>query len=297
MKSIRWIPILAIPLFFSLLMIQTSCSKQPAAQDIATNTLVALENVSNYHLSTHVYWVYTVFGGSASGKSTVNWTGERQVDITNKALQKTLVIDNEYSTGDKAQWEVEEYISQGYQFEKVNSNSGSSNIWNVWFKYRSTDDGWAFENQIGLLINLLKSSTNNNPAGSETLSGTDCSILEIKPSAEAIAEWTHKQFQGYGAADLSTGPALVGTDNYRKHFKNGTFKVWIAKDNYLVMKAEIDPSFEATPADLGTHPGDFGYIGFDKVTSTFNGEMVLEKYNQPVLIEVPQEAMEALLRE
>jgi len=65
-------------------------------------------------------------------------------------------------------------------------------------------------------------------------------------------------------------------------------KQWIAKDTYFLMKAEIDVDVEST-AEIMDYLGEEGEMSIDMTLS-----FLAHNYNQPVTIELPPEAEEAI---
>lgn len=291
MLSNKKIANILLPAILIFLLGQTGCSQTPTASEILKRALSAMGNATSYQLDSNVIWPYTTIGGTAPGKSSIIWIGNTLADTANKALHKSMNIESTDLSGDKTHWTVENYLAADYAYVKANSDLGRSNTFNVWYKSKSSDEGWTGVNQIAELIGLMKTSNNSTLNGSEKTAGIDCYILDIQPSISAIADWVGTQFQGYGGIDYSTAPFLGGRDNYLKDFKSGSFKIWIAKDSSLVMKAIINPHFEATPQDLGVTAQTMEYSGFDKVTSDFQGELNFTKYNQPVSIQPPPDSI------
>jgi hypothetical protein len=249
------------------------------------NSLAAMGKTTSYQLDTIVTWKYGFVGVSSSfpsGQIHI-FKGNRLIDIADKALQESL--NDEYiqpSGTNQRTMKINEVA--GYSYAEANSNG-------VWFKSKATDAGWMLDNQISELIALMQTSSSSSWYGSEIQAGTDCYILNIQPSIPTIADWVVSQVSSFGAADISMGgPYLGGKDAYLSYFKNGTFDIWVAKDSYLVMKAEIHPYFEATPQDLGEIPNTNRYFAFDKITSDFQGEMNFSNYNQPVAIQPPPDS-------
>jgi hypothetical protein len=84
---------------------------------------------------------------------------------------------------------------------------------------------------------------------------------------------------------------------YTKAFNNSIIKLWIAKNNYLIMKAEISANFEVTPlilepSDVPLSNAEAIDYGFDKIIADFHWQMNYSSYNQPVIIKLPQEALD-----
>lgn len=270
-----------------LLVGPEGCSPDPTAAEIIKNSLTNMENVNTYQLNTDVTWTLGSTEKEISNKNnmTINWKGNRSVSISDKALHKTINMEISDAAGGKTHWTVETYLASDYAYTKVNSDMGQSNTFNVWQISESSDDRWAAENQIAELIGLIKTSNSTTLSGNENLNGTDCFILNILPTNAAVADWVTSQFQGYGASDLSLAHTSIGgRDDYLKYFRTGAFKIWVSKNNYLVIKADFSPHFEATPQDLNLGQN---FPDVDKLTSDFHGQLQFSAYNSPVSVQPP----------
>jgi hypothetical protein len=70
-------------------------------------------------------------------------------------------------------------------------------------------------------------------------------------------------------------------------FDSFTEKLWVAKDSYLPMKVEVEVTMEFTAEEMGSP--DEGEVAADLFMS-----MLIFNYNQPVSIELPPEAENAI---
>jgi hypothetical protein len=75
-------------------------------------------------------------------------------------------------------------------------------------------------------------------------------------------------------------------------YQGGSVKLWVEKDSYLPLKAEINAVFDGFVGG-GSHPITVNpYIPTTgHVNSSFDGQMTFSGYNQPVSIQLPQEAL------
>jgi hypothetical protein len=71
-------------------------------------------------------------------------------------------------------------------------------------------------------------------------------------------------------------------------FKNFSIKQWVAKDTYFLSKAEMYMAMELTPEALG-YPEEEGLMTMDMTM-----DLLAYDYNQPVSIELPPGAEEAV---
>jgi hypothetical protein len=161
---------------------------------------------------------------------------------------------------------------------------------NPWSKISLTPSLWNYETQISYLTELLKTATQFNSSENETVNNIDCYVLTIAPSAQAAVDFVISQEQPFGPQiDHNYGGVIsvVRPDAY----KSGSIQLWIDPDSYLPIKVEISIDFQgATGASAGTV---FSTPVINQENSSFQGELNFSNYNQPVSIQVPEDALNA----
>ncbi len=118
--------------------------------------------------------------------------------------------------------------------------------------------------------------------GSETVGGVDCYVMEVIPDMEKLWELAMQQ------SEITGGMPDIDEELLDDIFQDYSVKEWIAKDTYLLVKAEVEMAMEFSPDVLGI-PGEDGDIAMDMTIS-----MLLYNYNEPVSIELPPEAEDAV---
>ncbi len=128
--------------------------------------------------------------------------------------------------------------------------------------------GWG-ESQIELL-----EAAQVEVISSERVDGIDCYVLEVTPDLEQLWQLSnHLHFDE--VPDV--------TEEYLQEiFRSFSVKQWVAKDTYFLMKAEIDIAEEFPPDEAGPSTVDIAMV------------LLCYNYNQPVTIELPPEAEEAI---
>jgi hypothetical protein len=185
------------------------------------------------------------------------------------------------------------YFQGGYEYDKSHSLHVYGPGGNPWEKSRLTDDTWTVESQISYYIELLKTASQANLLGSENIDGVDCYILTLTPSTNAIVDWVISQGQPAGPAIgvmFGGGISVERADAYQ----GGSVKLWIDKDSYLPLKAEINAVFDGFVGG-GAHPatGEPYVPTTGHVNSSFDAQVTFSDYNQPVSIQLPQDALNA----
>jgi len=217
------------------------------------------------------------------------------VSIAGKKMGMNMTIDESgdyYPEGDNSSTEM--YFTDGWEYYKATSShvvNLSPYPSNPRDKTKLTDELWARETQISFYTELLKTATTSDLLGNETVNGVDCYILSIVPSTQAMIDWVVPQEQPEGPQiDIMFGGGIpvVRANAYQ----SGSVKLWVDKNTFLIQKALVNSDFmgnvggghiTTVPHTPTTNPANSG----------FEGQISFSAYNQPVTIQLPQEALDA----
>jgi hypothetical protein len=158
-----------------------------------------------------------------------------------------------------------------------------SEIGLMWAKSEMPPGYWEEMNQVEPQIELLEAAQ-VEVIGSELVGGVDCYVLQLTPDMGQLWQLFVQQTEiayGYEVFD-------VAEEFLQEIFQSFSMKQWIAKDTYLLTKAEIDMAVELTPEASG-FPEEEGLMTMD-ITIV----LLAYDYNQPVSIALPPEAEEAV---
>ncbi len=252
-----------------------SCSTHPiTSQTVVNKTLSALSSVKSYQLDTD----FT----DGTGTNSTEWKGIRVIDVSDKEMQMNLAITiGALLTTD------EEYVMNGKDYLKTVAEANSPPTWG-WSKSELDNDVWNAQIQIPFLTELLKTATQFSSLQTTQLNNVDCYILTVTPSAQASVDFLVTLDQP-GGPDVGGvlwgggGGTLDRTDTYN----NGSVELWINKNSYLPVKVEVNVDFR-------------GYLNPDNTNileQGYQGELDFSNYNQPVSIQVPQDALNSPLQE
>jgi hypothetical protein len=124
--------------------------------------------------------------------------------------------------------------------------------------------------------------------GSERVDGIDCYVLESNPDMERLWQIVMEMYKTteLEMPDMTDMPEDF-EDYLDEMFDSFTEKLWVAKDSYLPMKVEVEVTMEFTAEEMGSP--DEGEVAADLFMS-----MLIFNYNQPVSIELPPEAENAI---
>ena len=297
-KTFLAILVLGLVLSFTL----SGCgqpSSDPQAQQIAVRTISAMNAAKSYKLNAYMTENYTVVEKSNPLITTepLQWTSQRQVDMLNQEMY--LSMDN---SGSGATYAFEKYLVDGWEYYAQSSPRIGLTIPWIKTKLDQQYNMWSHEAQVTPQIELLKTAESISMAGTENVDGNDAYVINVVPSAEAAADWvlSQEQYSGPSVGWFRTSPER-SREIYIKAYKDGFVRLWIDKDNDLILKVSVSLLFDGVPGNIlsldtglevtiGEDPTD---VGFEHIIRDFNGRWEFSDYNKPVDIQLPEEALNA----
>jgi hypothetical protein len=279
MSAIKKILILALSLALILSFTLVGCGEGGLPQE-EIDRIVA--NVTNAQFDTvkldmDMSMTMKVVGGPETGEMTMVGDGTGVMDMANEEMQMAMNMTMDIPELGEQEMGTEVYLVGEWMYTKVDIPV----VGEQWIKTQATEGMWEQQSQIEQQIEFLKTAVEIDYLGSEAVNGTDCYVLEAVPSVEVLGELLSQQTSGMGGMDF-------GQFNLADLFKEISVKEWIAKDSYQVMKTEVVMVMEMLPADIGATEADF-----EKMTMDMNMGMLFSDYNQPVSIDLPDEALDA----
>jgi hypothetical protein len=238
----------------------------------------AIAEVATCQFDLDVAITIEMAGGARPGEIETTATGAGAIDKANRQIR--VIVNGTAAIGGAGKQEMAmvNYAVGDWLYTKLALPETGG--W--WFKIRLTDEIWQRKNQLDQQIELMVTAAEVRSAGSEIVNGTDCYIIEVAPSTEALNEFLSQQ-------------TIPGTDidwagiRLEPLLEDTSIKLWIAKDTHLLMKSEIDMLVEIAAEDVVGGAEDFEKIALD-----MNVQTHLYGYDQPVTIELPEEALEAV---
>jgi len=276
--------ILTMSLVVAIVLCFTACGEEteeevelPPAQEIVDGAVESFDNISTYQFEMDMT-MYTT--GEAVGEAiehTVTMVNSGTLDLENQQMKTDLSMD----AGDEMM-RVESYIIDGMVYAKPEAPGEEPG----WIKSEAPEEYWEMMTAVSGIknyIELLKTAQ-VEVIGSEQVNGVDCYILQLTPEMAELYQTAMNPVGGVGQAGML---APVPEELLEDMFRSFSVKEWVAKDTYLLMKAEIDMAIETTP-EFKDYLGEEVDVSID-VTISF----LAYNYNQPVTIVVPEEALEA----
>jgi outer membrane lipoprotein-sorting protein len=278
-----WKKMVSISLVLVMVLSFTACAKEPSAQEIIDGVMESFDNIKTYQFDLDMTMHATGVAEGDSLEHTVMMDNSGTLDLENLQMQ----VDLSAGSGDEM-ISVESYIIDGMMYIRPEAimpeGPGEKSMWmkqeapiEVWERMSASS---GIENYKELLRTAQVEVT-----GSEKVEGVDCYVLQLNPEMAELYQTAMDPAGGIGQAGMLPP---VPEELLEEMFNSFSVKQWIAKDTHFLMKAEIDMTIESTP-ELVDYLGEEGETSLD-ITINFRAY----NYNQPVTIELPPEAEEAI---
>lgn len=254
--------------------------KQLSDEDIeqlVSDVLVANAEVETVKFDINTTSNMEMIGGPEPGSATMAGDGSGAIDSANREMQIIMNMDIDVPGETSKSVPMESYLVDGWMHIKVTVEEKGAQ----WMKMALPDEMWDNQNQLEGQVELLRTADEVNFFGNEDINGKSCYVVEIVPSTETINQMMSQiQLPDIEGADMSK-------INFADMIKELSFKQWIAEDGYLIMKSATYTVMELLPDNVGADEEEF-----QKITVNQTSEMVFYDYNEPVVIELPVEALE-----
>jgi len=275
--------ILAMSLALVMALAFVACDGDglPTAQEIVDGTSQAMADVRTCKFDMEMAMD---MDGEAEGESidaNIEMDASGALDIENNQLKMTMNME---VTGEEdIDVEAEMYLVDN-TFYILTDMLGMGP---TWMKLEMSEmeelpeEYWEEADLLELPTELLE-AFEVKVTGSERVGGVDCYVLESTPDMEQL-------WQMFETTELEMTDIPEDFEHYfDEMFDSFSMKEWIAKDTYFPMKVEIEISMEFAPEAMG-FPEEEGEANIDIVMT-----MLLYDYNQPVSIELPPGAEDAM---
>jgi len=275
MKKIAAISVL---FFATILTILTGCTDEELTQDeieqLVNDVLVTNAEVETCRFDMDTLTTIETTGGSDSGEGIMTGHGFGVIDSANKRMQMVLDMDISIPERDKQTMSMESHIDGGWMYVTMNLPEDEEKQ----FKMQMPDDMWNKQSQLEQQARLLRTAEEVLSLESGNVDGTSCYVVEIVPAADFLDEFLSQMempdIEGMDPLDL----------NFRDLIKEMSFKQWIAKDSYLILRSATQVLMEFVPEDVGATEDDF-----ERITVNQTSEMSFYDFNEAVSIEIPDE--------
>lgn len=271
--------ILGISLALIMVISFMACSSEPSAQEIVDGVIESMDEIKTYQFEMEMTMDSTGEVGGEALDQDVTMENTGTLDLENEQMMSDTIVS---SPGEQTM-RIETYVVDGMMYAKPEA-PGEEPIWiknEIPAMVRERIKGGSgLENYQELL-----KTAGVEVIDSEKVNGVDCHVLELTPDMAELYRTATNPIGGIGPSGVLPP---VPEEYLQDLFSSYSVKQWIAKDTYFLMKAEVDVAMESTP-EIMDYVGEEGEI-FINITLTF----LAYNYNEPVSIELPPEAEEAV---
>ena len=274
MKSLIAVISLVILLSFPLLGCQTAIvetiTSPPSVEEIVENAVDYLTNITTLEFDVDLTVDITgeENGETVDASMVSKITGAVNVISKDGKVEMSVTIDSPGEATIEADMDMYFVDDTMYTLMEIPTLGNIS----MWVKSDIPPEMHGQMTQVEDQVDLLRLSE-VKLIGTETVAGKVCYVLELVPNPDALWEFVSQRMAATGVPV----PTLEEETIIRDIARNYSAKQWIAIDNFLLCKAEMD--MEMTISDT---------------TMDITMTLVISDYNQPVAIELPPEAEDAI---
>jgi hypothetical protein len=273
--------VVSVSLLLTIVLSISACNsdKLPSAEEIVAAIMESQERIETYQIDTDMVMIITVESEDETIEMNVEMDYGGSIDIVN--AEAKIVMDIKMTNPELGEIEMSEtaYVIDGMMYIGTDFAGDSA-----WIKAEMPADMLAEMDQVESLTALIETAE-ITILESEVVNGVDCYVVEVVPDADQLWEYISQQL-------LFVGEEIempdIAAELIRKMYDNISVTYYIAKDTHFIMSSSVVMHLELTPEDLG-FPEEEGSMTMD-----ITADMLAFDYNQPVSIELPPEAEDAI---
>ena len=292
---VKLIKILALPLLLAAILaalIFAGCGgqtdgggrnlTQQELEQLMSGSIAAYEDASSYAFTVDMDMSFEAIGGSSPGTMDITMRGEGEADIVGNTMYMDLEmsLEQDFPGMEGSQgMSAEIYMLTDWMY----MNLEVTGLGQQWVKTPVTDevkDAYNL-NMVDQQLMPLESLGEVKLLRYESVDGSQCYVLDVLPNMDAMKAWFEEQELTSGTADWDV---LV-----EDMFNELSYIVWIDTDTNLLKKMSMVMDVDLTAEQAGATEEDF-----DSLTLYAEVEMTLGEYNEPVTIDLPDEAQDAI---
>ncbi|MCK4476738.1 MAG: hypothetical protein KAU16_08435 [Methanophagales archaeon] len=264
--------------------------EQLSTAEIKAMVLATAEEIDTYKFDMDTTQKTLISNETGDMEMTTISTGSGAADNINKKMKMELTTTMELPEGapqETMEMTMEMYFINNAMYMKM--DLGIPEIPAQWTKMQMPEgyeESWESQNQVELQMELL----NVSEVGlleDEEVNGVDCYVLNITIDAEKYWEIVMKQ---KGMSELMQNLQQNVSFDIGEMMKGMSMKYWIAKDTKFPMKTEMQMEMVISSEDLNIPESEEEFT----MTMDQRTTMVFYDYNEPVTIELPEEAESAI---
>ncbi len=289
--------VVAVTLVSIIALSASACKEEelPSAEEIINRAISALDDLETYQFDAEMTMEMTIEAEGETGRFTAGAECSGAMDVTNSEMMIDMNIDmagtGEFGEDMNITARMEMYLVDDTMYAKIdmpfplNGGLGSG-----WVKFKIPEDlreQITTSNQMESLTEMLE-LVEFEVTGTQKIDGAACYVLEFTPDPDALWELIVRQIQ-QTVEEEPEDTELEFLRNMLDTIADGiSVKLWISKDTYFLTRVEYDIALDIAPEDLGM-PEEEG-----KVTADMAMSFDIYEINEPVSIELPPEAEDAV---
>lgn len=282
--------IVAISLALVMILSFTACGEElPTAQEIVDGAMEAAGDMRTCQFDMDMS---LDMAGEVEGESvdmTMEMDASGTIDIENYQMEMAMNMHTAVTGEDDVDMEMEMYLVDNMFYIMTDVPLMGP----TWMKLEIPEElleeipeeYWEPTDLIELQAEFLE-AFEFEVTGSEEVGGVDCYVMEVTADIEQLWQSAMQQIEALGL-EMDDFPEEF-EELLDEIFRSYSVKIWVAKDTSFLAKAEIEIDFELTPEIMGITDEE-GEMTIDAAIV-----MLVYDYNQPVSIELPPEAEEAV---
>jgi len=265
--------------------------KVDSAEDIIESVIANSLNVETYSSDSKIHGIIQMSIADNEGQS-LDIGMEMAGTILNKLdnvakemvseMQITAELSPELET--VTDMDTKQYLVDGVVYVKTKIPGESA----YWIKQELPEEYWADVDELAGELNTLQYA-DVQLSGSEVFNGTECYLLDVKPSFQAMWDII-SEITGIGElTGLDLSNPLMGAV-LGQIFEEYYIKMWVAKDTFLFAGSEVQAIITMDSEKLGVPSSEGAFT----LNMDVNISATYYDYNKPVVIELPEEAANAV---
>jgi hypothetical protein len=253
---------------------------QPELEQVMADSMAAYRDAASYGFTYDMDMNLEMVGGSSPGTMEMTMRGEGEADIDANTMLMNMDVSLKSDVPDmegSQEMSADIYLLTDWMYMKMKVTG----LGEQWVKTPVTEDvKEAYNlNIVDQQLMPLESMGEIKFIKYQSVDGSQCYVLDIIPDIDAVKAWLDAQ-------ELTSGQdwdMLI-----EDMFNELSYTVWIDTDTNLLKKMSMVMDMDLTAEQVGADETDF-----DTMSMHMELQMTLGDYNEPVTIDLPDEALDA----
>jgi len=253
--------------------------EKPSAEELKAMMIESVEEIETASFAVDTDQTIKVINNSETNRTLRTMTfetrsvGEGVLNVTDRAMKMTMTTATSSEETGEIVSEMEMYMKGDTMYTNIDGN---------WTKMPGMpEEMWDQQNQVKTQAELLNASE-IELVGSEKVNGEDAYKVRVVPDTETFTMILNQQM----------GSMPLYTMNMTEIFEESEMEwtTWISKESHLPLKNQVALDLTLTADMMGLPVGEMGDVEMEIESDS---TVIYSNYNEPVVIEVPEEAMAA----